>query len=601
MRRNVLSIETHGRTYYFVSILTLFFSVYLLLPGPERLYAAEPLEIVVEGIEGELLENVKTALTIPDGLVEDGKVNVLWLEYFKSHINQTVQNAMEPFGYYDSQITVDIESNNNTYFRMFVHVDPGKPVRVTDVKVDVRGPGAGQRSLRKLIKEFPLHKGDVLLQEKYGDAKGALKARALAIGYLDADFKQKSILVSVKEHTARIELVLATGPRYYFGKTVFEGVTKYPERFLKRYIDYKAGEVFASQKLEKTQFNLVNSQRFKEVVVSPDKNSASDYEVPVVVHLTEGPPEHMAVGVGYGTDTGARFSIKYSDLDVFQNGSEFHSEIDISQRIQGIAAAYVMPYSEDLNSSSSVKLDLKREDIPTFKTKSVSLEFDRTHSFGHGRIGTAYVQALEEESDIASQSPKTFAVLPGIRFSQRRYDNLIRPTHGFSYNLELRGTHESMGSEFALLQLLASGNVLISLPWRLSVLSRLDLGFSLEDKPLSKLPASLRFFAGGQNSVRGYDYQSLGPENSSGQVTGGKQLSAGSIEMDRAIFSSWAAAIFYDAGNAFNSFSDVTLFQDFGVGLRYYTKVGPIRLDLARRIDTNKPGFKIQFSFGLGL
>jgi translocation and assembly module TamA len=592
---------SHLKKSEYISLFVVFFCVFFLLSGTETLFAAGPLEIVVEGIEGDALANVTTALAVPEGLVEEGKVNLQALEYFKSQVDEKAKTALEPFGYYEPQITVNLKSDPNKNFRLIVRIKSGKPVRVTKVDISLRGPGAREEKLRKLVREFPLHKGDALLQQKYEEAKGALKAQALDLGYLDAGFKEKNIFVSEKTRTARIKLELETGPRYYFGKTEFKDVANYPEKFLRRYITFKDGEAFSYQKIGATQLNLVNSERFQDVVISPEKEKAEDHRVPVVFHLKEAPPKHLRLGIGYGTDTGARLSLKYTDLNVFRKGNEIHSEFNLSQRIQGIAAGYIMPSSKDTNSYNAVQLNLTREDVKTYKTKLLSLEFDRTRSFGKGRMGTVYVQALEEESTIASQSPKTFLVLPGIRFSQTRYDNLIRPTRGFHYTLELRGTHEYLGSDLALAQFLAGGNVLISLPWRLTLLSRIQTGYTLEDKSLRELPASLRFFAGGANSVRGYDYQSLGPKNDKGEVTGGKNLFAGSIEMERAILSDWGIATFYDAGNAFNSFSDIQLFQDIGIGVRYYTRIGPIRLDLARQIDVHSPGFKINFSFGVDL
>jgi translocation and assembly module TamA len=569
--------------------------------GSPLLFAAEPLEVIIEGVEGEELANVRAALAIPEGLVQEGKVNVQWLEYFKSRVREKVRTAMEPFGFYDPQVVVRLGSTDNKNYRIIVKIDPGRPVLVTKVDISVRGPGAHEQGLLDLVRAFPLRKGDVLRQQKYEDAKGALKSQALDLGYLDARFVEKSIFLSLKERRAKIELELDTGERYYFGKTVFEEASNYPEKFLRRYIAYKEGGIFSYRKISKTQLNFINSERFQEVVVSPEKEKAEDRRVPVAVHLKEAPPKHLRTGIGYGTDTGARLSLKYSDLDVFRKGNEIHSELYISQRIQGVAAGYVIPSSRNINSSSAVQLNLAREDVTTYKTKFLSVEFDRTRSFEKGRIGTAYIKVLEEQSNIASQSPKTFLILPGIRFSQRRYDNLIRPTHGFHYTLELRGTHEYLGSDLALVQFVAGGNILVSLPWRLSFLSRIDTGWTFEDKTLSKLPASLRFFAGGDQSVRGYDYQSLGPKNGKGQVTGGEHLLVGSVELDRAIFADWGIAVFYDAGNAFNSLSDLTLFQGVGIGVRYYTKVGPIKLDLARRVDVNNPGFKIHFSFGFQL
>jgi translocation and assembly module TamA len=585
----------------YASCFVLWLCACFLLSGTAQLFAAEPLEVVIEGISGDELENVKVALALPQGIVRQGQVNTQWLEYFKSQVNEKVKTALEPFGFYAPQITVALESTDNKYFRLVVHVKPGEPVLVIKADISILGAGAGEEKLRKLAEAFPLRKGDVLLQQKYEEAKGDLRAQALNLGYLDAKFEEKKILVKEKEHTATIELALDTGLRYYFGKTTFTGANTFPERFLRRYIAHKEGEVFSYQKIGETQLNIINSERFQEVILSPEKEKAQNQQVPVVAHLKPAPPKHLRIGIGYGTDTGARFSLKYSDLNVLAKGNEIHSELNISQHIQGLGASYVIPSSKNINNFSSIRLDLKREDVTTYETKLLSLELDRSRGFGEGRIGTAYIKALAEESTIASQSPKTFLILPGIQFSQRQYDNLIRPARGFHYSLELRGTHEYLGSDLALLQFVAGGNILIPLPWRLSFFSRIQTGMTLEDKSLEELPASLRFFAGGDKSVRGYDYESLGPKNNKGEVTGGKHLLVASVEVEKALFSDWGIATFYDVGNAFNSLSDLELFQGFGIGLRYYTKVGPIRLDLARRVGVDNPGFKIHFSFGFEL
>jgi translocation and assembly module TamA len=586
------------KPFLFIVLYVIFF---FLSGAPPRLTAAEPLEVVVNGVEGDVLENVQASLAIPQGLVEDGKVNKPWLDHFKGQAAEKVKTAMEPFGYYNPLISVKLETSDQKNYRLLVTIETGKPVRVTAVKVSVEGPGSGEEKLRKLAAEFPLHKGNILLQQKYEEAKGGLKAQAISLGYIDADFKVKKILVSEKDNTAQIELKLETGPRYFFGKTTIEGALSYPDKFLRRYLTFKEGQIFSYDKLGETQFNFVNSDRFKEVIASPEKEKVHDHTLPVVVKLKASPPRRLRFGIGYGTDTGARFTVRYTDLNMFHTGNELHTDFNISQRLQGFSTAYVIPSSEDINSSTSLKADLKREKVKTYETKLASVEADRTRSFGKGRLGTLYLQILKEKSTVATESPKAFLVMPGVRFNAQQFDNLIRPTHGYHYNVELRGTHEYMGSDMALLQILAGGNILVSLPWRLSVTSRIQGAVTFSDKPVTRFPASLRFFAGGDQSVRGYDYQSLGPKNEKGKVIGGKDLLVGSVQLERAIFADWGIVTFYDVGNAFNSFSDITLFEGVGIGVRYYSPVGPVRVDLAREIGVSNPKFKVHFGFGFEL
>jgi translocation and assembly module TamA len=192
-------------------------------------------------------------------------------------------------------------------------------------------------------------------------------------------------------------------------------------------------------------------------------------------------------------------------------------------------------------------------------------------------------------------------VLPGLRFSDTSTDNPIRPRRGFHYALELRGTDPLLGSDTRLVQTLAEGSHLLPLPWRLSLHTRAKAGATLLNDPIKDIPPSLRFFAGGDQSVRGYSYNSLGPRDATGKVVGGTQLLTGSIELERALFKDWGVSLFYDAGNAFDSLSAVGLYQGAGVGLHYYTSIGGLNLYVAQPLGVDNPSTHIHFTVGFEL
>lgn len=563
--------------------------------------AREPLvRVIVSGIQGEVLENVQAALKIPEGMVSAEEVNLSWLERFRQQVPEKAQQALEPYGYYNSRVTAELENPAGKGYVLRVHVEAGPPVIVTEAEVTIRGPGEKEKQLSDLVKSFSPKKGDVLRQDIYEKSKGALKARALELGYLDSDFPVHQILVSSGRSAARIELALDTGPQYFFGKVTFEGAGNYPESFLRRYMAFKEGEVFSYAKMSKTQLNLINSERFQDVVISPEKEESKDLRVPVTVRLEPSLPKRLRIGGGYGTDTGPRITIHYRDLNVFKRGHEFNAELDVAQRLQGFVAGYSMP-GKDINRSTGILFKLLREDVTTYLTKLVSIEFDKTRGFGQGKVGTAYLRFQMEDSTVGIAKVHARLVLPGVRFTQQKYDNLIRPRKGFRYGVEVLGTDRFLGSNVTMVQAVAEGHILVPLPWRLSLLARATGGVTFVKEDFDKMPASLRFFAGGDRSVRGYGYQTLGPKDSEGNVVGGKNLAVGSLELERAILQDWGVAVFYDAGNAFNSLTDLTIFQGAGAGVRYYTKVGAIRLDLAHQINVPHPGFRVHFNFGLEL
>lgn len=577
------------------------FILVFLITGALHLTAAETLEVVLHGLDGEVFENVKSALTVPEGMVREGRVNESWLEYFRDGAEDKIRKAMEPYGYYNPGVKVIPEKSDGRY-SLVIRVSPGKPVRITERKVSITGPGAGEKSLSGLVADFPLRKGDILLHQKYEDGKGLLKATAQDIGYLDADFPVSRILVSKEESSARIELILDTGPRYRFGQIRFEGAPEYSDRFLRRHLTFRKGDVFSQSKLGETQLNLLNSGRFKTALMTPEKDKAEDFMVPVLMTLRAAPPKRFRAGIGYSTDNGARLSAKYTDLNVYgDRGHEFSGTLTLSELMQGLGLGYIIPGSKDINNLTAFRLNFQNEELDTYDNRLISFEASRTRSFRKGRLGTVYAKIQHEESTIAPESVRSFFVMPGLRFSQLIYDDLVRPTKGFSYAIEARGMSKYLTSDMNLLQILGQGNLLFPLPGRLSVFTRVQTAMSFQDEPLRDLPASLRFFAGGDRSVRGYKYQSLGPEDKSGEVTGGKHLIAASIEIERALSDDWGIAVFYDAGNAFNSLSDIKLYQGAGLGLRYNTVIGALRLDVARQIGVDNPKFRIHFSAGFQL
>ena len=593
-RSNIFAEQRHGAIC--AALTSLVLCLLLALP----LHAAETLKIVVAGIEGDPLHNVLESLALPAGLVREGKVDQLWLERFAKQSDEKTRTALEPFGYYNAQVSVKVESAGEES-RLIVNVVPGEPVILTEVNVIVTGQGSEERRLARLVASFPLKKGDLLLQQKYEAAKGALKSRARDLGYLNADFSRHEILIARGATTAIIELVLETGEKYYFGATQIQGVPDYPDSFLHRHLTYRFGDLFSDSNLGETQRNFTNSERFTEVIITPEIQDAEAFRVPVTVKLKAGPRRSLRPGIGYGTDTGARFTVRYRDLNMFHLGHELYSNLYLAERLQGLVTGYIMPSPKDVRSSTTLQLNLQQEETSTYTSRILALELARNRSLGKGKLGAAYVRAQYEDYSLGELKSSSRLLLPGLRFSDDRYDNPIRPRRGSRYALDLRGTHQALGSDTALVQILAEGSHLLPLPWRLSLHTRLKGGATLLQDSFSDIPPSLRFFAGGDQSVRGYAYRSLGPRDASGKVVGGKQLLTSSVELERALFKNWGVSIFYDVGNSFNSFSAISLFQGAGAGLHYYTAVGGLNLYLARSIGVDNPSYHIHFTVGFEL
>lgn len=430
----------------------------LWLPPPVQ--AADPVKVEVSGVEGDAEANVRQALALPYGMVRDGKVDRLWLERFAKQAREQARVALQPYGYYNAEIAVTVREPKPGDYRLAVNIIPGERVRITEVDVKLQGGGAKEMGLRRLVDAFPLKRGDVLLQPLYEQAKGEMKSHATELGYLDADFPRREIRIAPGATTARILLTFDTGPRYYFDGVRIEGADQYPDDFLKRFLGFRRGDPFSYAKLAETQLNFANSARFKEVVVTPEKENAVEQQVPVLVRLTEVPRRTLRTGVGFGTDTGPRFSVMYRDLNLFEEGHDLDMSLFIAQRLQGIAARYIRPSAKDMKSSTSLQLNLQREDITTYESRLIALEVARNRSLGKGEMGSAYVKFQQENFTIGEEDSGSTLILPGYRFTKESFDNMVRPSRGYRYSLDLRGTHPVLLSDAALLQFIAEGNYL---------------------------------------------------------------------------------------------------------------------------------------------
>jgi translocation and assembly module TamA len=563
------------------------------------------IKVIIEGLVGQEREAVQKALEVSQDLITEGMVDEEWLKRLERQGPQKIRQALEPFGYYKPDVTVKLEPSDEGLYRLVATVKAGEPVRVKSINLIVDGPGAHEPVITKMIAEFPLRQGDRLRQDIYEEGKEDLQKKAVSIGYLDAAYSKHSIRVTLSQLSAEVDLVLETGPQYYFGDVTFEGQPGFPEPFLMRYLAFKRGETYSQEKIAQTQVNFVSADRFKMVTINGRRDEAKDNFVPMEITLVPLKQKRVKFGIGYGTDTGVRGSIRYQDFNILGRGQLFDAELKVSQIFQGLGARYVFPSNIDVKSLASIKLGWEHEKTTGSTTDKTiqffALEGNLTRTFGSEKLGTVYLRLQQENSRAGNESTKAFLLMPGVQFSQNRYDSVTRPTKGFRYDLELRGTDQFMGSNTGFLQFLGRGEYLMPLPQRFSILTRMQVGATSENEPADDLPISVRFFAGGDNSVRGYKYQSLGPTDAFGTVVGGRNLLFGSIELHRAIGKDWAVAAFYDTGNAFDTWSRIDLAQGAGLGGLYYTVVGPIRLYVARQIGVRKPEYRIHIVVGIGL
>jgi len=579
------------------AILLTFLGILLSLAAALPARAASSPEIKIIGVTGDALANVTEALSPPAGLFSDGKTNTLWLNRYVRQAPAKVKRALEPYGYYDAKVDIKVD-RQATPPTIAVTVDPGPPVRIATRHLEITG--FQHPELLQKLDRFPLAPGSVLLHPLYEKAKAELQALAVDLGYLDASFTKHQILVDREKKTANLDLVLDTGQLYRFGEIRLSGGEEYPERFLRRYLLVHRGDVFSFTELGKTQQQFLDSDRFSNVIMAPQRQESIDEEVPVEIRLESKAPKRLRPGLGYGTDTGARFFLRYQDVNVLRLGHEFTTDLLVAQRQSNLIANYLIPGYRNVDTLLALRGGYQSEDLDAYETSYIFAEAEQLYGFTEGRVGSIFVRFQQESSTISGEDISTGTMMPGLRFRISKLDDPVRPKKGYRMTMEVRGTWDALVSDISLVQVLSDINWIYPMPWRTFLRLRGSGAATLQKNDFEELPASLRFFTGGDRSVRGYAYQSLGPTDDKGAVIGGKHLLVGSVELEKRFFQSWGVAAFYDVGNAFNNLSNFDLAEAAGIGLRYFTPVGPARIDLARTLNAEPNNYRVHIGLGIG-
>ncbi len=548
---------------------------------PQPKAEAQPkLSIVVEGVSKDLRENILLHLGISEGPAPPEPR----LRRLLRRAPEEIRLALQALGYFEPKIASDLQRRDGNWHAAF-HIEPGPPVRITRLALSVTGPGHDDAVMANLVRQFPLHKGDVLNQGTYEKAKAQWAALAANRGYFDARFQEHRVQVDVGKREATVDLEFATGLRYRFGKVSFRQEKNwYDTAYLQRFVPFKPGASYRARKVLELRTNLENSDQFASVDVDVERDKAGDdLQIPVLVTLRALSKYRLSGGVGYGTDTGPRLTLEWGNRRINHRGHSLSAAIGLSQISQSASLSYLVPLKDPLTEKLEFQAGYKKENTDTSDSRIVSVGVSRTDALPGGWVQSLFVNLQRENFAVGNTRGRSTLILPGGAWSRLKADDQFRPRHGHRFRFEITGTDPVLGSDLHVLRGKVDGKWIFPAGGRGRVLVRGTLG-ALEVDNFNDLPASLRFFAGGDQSVRGYAYNELGPRDSSGQVIGGRYLIVGSVEYEHRIKDKWSVAAFYDIGNALDSLGG-DLKQGPGIGVRWLTPIGPVRVDLASAID----------------
>lgn len=556
---------------------------------------ALPLSVTVEGVEGELYTNILARLKI-SLQQKNSAITLREIRHLHKQAPKDIEEALAPCGYYSVLVDSSLTEKDEGWHALY-RVTAGAPMIVTSLSILVTGPGRESPFFQDLTQGFPLQQGAQLKDSLYEMGKKKILTLAMAHGYVRARFTEHKILVKREEGKAEIRLSLDTGPLYRFGETTSSQELITSDLF-HRFIPYQEGDVYSLQSLNQLQASLYATSYFSQVLVEPKFAQRKDEKIPVEVSLLPAKLNRYSFGVGYGTDTGVRGSLEWKNRLFNRYGHKPSFSMQLSEKNNNVNGDYTIPIFDPRYDSLSLNGQYLDETWDDTQTNMFSYGFSVSHETPKHQYGVG-LEYRNERYAVGVTSGTADLLMPSAYWTFILAKDRVNVEDGIRLSASVKGAEKDVLSTTSFLQCRVSGKAILSPVENWRILGRGTIGVTAMES-IDDLPPSLRFYAGGDQSVRGYGYKTLGPKDASGVVIGGQYLVTGSIELERRLTSLWSVAAFYDVGNALDDI-EADLKHGAGVGVRLTLPFGQIRLDVASALSEDGNPLRVHLSVGADL
>ncbi len=551
-------------------------------------------DLVVSGVGSELERNVRAYVSLAD---EPCDAEAWRIRRRYRAIETETRKALEPFGFYEPRIasTLTLEE---ACWQATLTIDPGDPIILRNVEIVIEGAASADPAFDELKQPASLAPGRTLRHDAYDRYKRGLQIRAADRGYVEANFAESQLEVWPAEGAADITVHFNSGPRYRIGDIHVEQTFLDPE-IVSGYLDIESGSYFDSDIVARAYRDLADSAYFGHIEVTPDIENAAEGQIPIRIAVSPGNRIEYTLGVGASTDTGLRFRAGFRNNRLNQKGHRLIADLGVSRVVQGTTVEYRIPLADPRREWFSFTGALSNEETDSFDNEAQRLGVRWTKAMSDTWLRTLALDFSNESFNVGSDIDTSRTLVPSVSFDHKRSDRDVFPRHGRRLGMELRGTDQALGSTTSYIQATAWLRLIRSFGSENRLIARLNAG-ATSSSNFFELPPTVRFFAGGDESVRGFDYNSLGPKDAEGKVIGGENLLVGSVEYERHLRGNFYGAVFVDAGNAFDD-TDFDPEVGTGLGLKWRSPLGPIRLYLGYPITADDPGIRLHLRLGADL
>jgi len=508
------------------------------------------------------------------------------------------ESVLRSEGYYDGIVEGHLDSNSEP-LAVVMTVDAGPPYLFGGLSARLVDDATATAKAQAIADGYMLGMGDSERAKgaKILAAEERLLDRFANAGYPFVRTAERRVTVDHATRSVDVELLIDPGPRARLGNVLLTGLDEVSQDFVRGRLRWVVGDLYSPALLEETRRRLVDTRLFSSVSVRTGEQVDDDGRVPVVVSLHEAPPRTIGAGLRYSSSEGIGGNAFWEHRNLFHAGEKLRVDGRKNDLELLVNVGFRKPDFYVGDQTLVLNTSYGTEDNSAFQTKKVAASVSLERNVGRlwaGRAGVSFEYGPVESEAVADgerlQDEKFRLIGIPMKLSRDTSDNVLNPSSGSRFAVEATPYLEQLGSDRGFLLLQVSDSLYLPLGPRhkLVAAGRVLVGSILAARDHS-IPSDKRFFSGGGGSVRGYDYQLAGPLDQDNTPLGGRSVIEIGGELRWRISDKFGLVPFIEGGNVFsNALPDVvdaSLLWGTGLGLRYYSGVGPLRLDVATPLN----------------
>ena len=574
----------------------------------ERAYA-----VTIEGL-GRLAnaEQLAEAFEAQSTLFEerDDEANVAQIQRRSEEDAELLAELLRSHGYYDAVVEPVIEPEGSI-FRVTLEAQPGEQYRFSSV--ELRGIDAAGEDAADLRESFAVEAGDPVIASDVIAANVALRVALGERGFPLAEIGEQQITIDHRTQLARLELPVNPGPVAYFGEIRVSGEPPFGARHVSEIARFDPGDRFERDRVDDLRRALIATGLVAsaevDLVPVPGQN-----KVDLDVKLTPAPSRTIAGELGYGTGEGIRAEASWQNRNFVNPEGALTVRGILGTREQLAGVHFRRNNFGARDRVLELQLAASHSDFEAYEARTIrflaglerqsNIIWRKTWTWG---IGTELLATDERgvfENPAVKETERFFIGALPMHVAYDGSNDLLDPTSGFRASVHLSPEYSAHGRSFGYARAQFDGSAYLPVNDRTVLAGRLRLG-SIFGADAPSIAPSRRFYAGGGGSVRGYGYQDVGPRDFEGDPVGGKTLTEFAIEARyrlEAFGGNFGIVPFLDGGALTNRVTpDLNGWQfGAGIGLRYYSSFGPIRIDVGTPLNPRDGDSRVAVAVSLG-